>query len=197
MSGNAKSFLSLMLLPPARFVSAVIEPLRRAWAHARLASQITYPLPSSVVVLGVPEVHGTGRMTFGRDLYLYHDLYFETQENGSITIGDGVVISRGVHIVAFSKIVIGEGVMIGEYTSIRDANHRRIEGESVRYTGHDASPINIGRNVWIGRGVTILPGINIGDGSVIGANAVVTGDVPAGAIVGGIPAKPLARRSAA
>lgn len=197
MSGIVKRITLFILSPLAMFASAVIEPLRRTWAHARLAAQINSPLPLSVVILGVPEVHGTGRISFGNDLYLYRDLYFETQEEGRITIGNGVVISRGVHIVAFSNVSIGAGAMIGEYTSIRDANHRLAEGQSVRHTGHEVLPIKIGQNVWIGRGVTVLPGVTIGDGAVIGANAVVTHDVSARAIVAGVPAKPLAERRAA
>jgi chloramphenicol O-acetyltransferase type B len=50
-------------------------------------------------------------------------------------------------------------------------------------------PINIGHDVWIGARVTILDGINIAIGAVIAAGAVVTKDVPAYAIVGGVPAK--------
>ena len=51
------------------------------------------------------------------------------------------------------------------------------------------APIKIGCRVWIGAHATVLPGVTIGDNAVIAAGAVVTKDVPANAVVGGVPAK--------
>ncbi len=50
-------------------------------------------------------------------------------------------------------------------------------------------PIHIRKNAWIGAGATILPGVTIGENAVVAAGAVVSKDVPANSIVGGVPAK--------
>ena len=179
-----------LLRPFAYLVDKLRTPMVRAWSHASLANHMSSKLDPSVVVQGRVEVHGSGRLKLGKRLFLYPGLYLETQAQGRISIGDDVVLSRGVHIVSYQEITIGAGTGIGEYTSLRDANHMR-DGTSVRESGHRGSAIRIGRNAWIGRGVTVLPGITIGDDAVIGANAVVTRDVSAGCVVAGIPARPL------
>ncbi len=171
------------------------EATRRLYSHAALAAQLRTKLPPSVVVLGRTFVDGTRRIEFGEDILLYPDLHLETQGDARMTIGDGVVISRGVHIVAMAGVTIGAGSMIGEYTSIRDANHVRAEGVAIRDAGHAAAAIAIGREVWIGRGAAILAGVTIGDHATVGANAVVTRDVAASEVVGGAPARPLGKRS--
>ena len=187
---SLKSTLAAGLWPLAALWDTLASPWEKLWAFTKLKASLG-KLDESIVVLGTPELHGTRQITMGRNLYLYRDLYLETRSGGAIELGNDVVLSRGVHIVAFAGVRIGEGTMVGEYSSIRDANHRFGPGIAIRGAGHSASPIVIGRNVWIGRGVTILAGVNIGDGAVVGANAVVTRSVMAGAVVAGVPAREL------
>jgi acetyltransferase-like isoleucine patch superfamily enzyme len=187
IKGSLSPILSLFL----RATSNFREKTARLFNHALLSSRVTIPLGESVVVLGKSNVYGTGNIRVGNNVLLYPNLHLETQGDGSIEIGDNVVLSTSVHIVSMAKVTIGHGSLIGEFTSIRDANHTRLPGQLIRNAEHQATPITIGDEVWIGRGVTILEGANIGDGATVGANAVVTRDVPAGMIVVGIPARPI------
>ena len=85
-------------------------------------------------------------------------------------------------------------MLTGRYVYISDNSHgKNIESElntppSLRPL-YAKGPVVIGNNVWIGESARILSGVTIGDGAIIGANAVVTHDVPSGAVVGGVPAK--------
>ena len=190
---SLKLLLSRALAPLIRLLDAFGPKPVQFWSYTRLAARLGALDPSSVL-LGPVELRGTRRVHVGRDLYAYPGQYWETQDGGELHIGDGVVLSRGVHLVAHAGVHIGAGTMIGEYASVRDANHRRGRG-LLRESGHDAQPVVIGRGVWIGRGAAVLAGVTIGDGAVVGANAVVTRDVPAGAVVGGVPARVLRSRA--
>jgi acetyltransferase-like isoleucine patch superfamily enzyme len=190
---SIKALLALLLHPAALLRERALPPLRRLWAWSRLRAALPHPVPSSVVLEAPVTLYGTRRVRVGARLHAFPDQVWETQAQGQLSIGEGVVLSRGVHLVAFAEVQIGEGCMIGEYASVRDANHRR-DGAVLREAGHRAAPVRIGRQVWIGRGAAVLAGVHIGDGAVVAANAVVTRDVAAGAVVGGVPARPLARR---
>lgn len=78
-------------------------------------------------------------------------------------------------------ISIGDNTIVG-YDSIILA-HEYLRDEL--RTG----PVVIGRDVVIGAGCTVLPGVVIGDGAVVSAKSLVNKDVPAGAVVGGVPAR--------
>jgi len=185
-----KALLAGALTPMAWFQRVIAGRWQRLWSLARLQEAIGRRVDPSNVIMGSIELHGTRNIHLGRGALIYPGVYLETQGNGVITIGDDVVLSRGVHIVAFERVALGDGCMVGEYASLRDANHK-LDPISIRSAGHVSAAIDIGRNAWIGRGATILKGAGIGDNSVVGANAVVTKTVAARQVVGGVPAQSL------
>ena len=183
-----KAALARLMRPAAWTVRVVGVRITALWSFARLNEALGGHLHHSSVVLGTVTLEGTRRIKLGRNARIYPGVYLETQGHGQIDIGDNVVLSSGVHIVAFEHVSIGDGAMLGEYTSVRDSNHRA-SAVSMRESGFDSAPIRIDANVWIGRGVTILKGVQIGSHSVIGANAVVTQSVPEKSRAIGVPAR--------
>lgn len=111
---------------------------------------------------------------------------FYTESGRNIFIGKNVFINCGCHFQDQGGIYIGDGTLIGSQTVLATINHGRQPEE--RGDNHPA-PIHIGKSVWIGSHATILPGVTIGDHAIVAAGAVVTKDVPAGMIAGGVPAK--------
>lgn len=194
MKRKLKSLLGWPLFYFLRITHGIRRDLTRLYAHASLSADLTTHLPASAVIEGKAHVYGTRNIRFGENVLLYPDVHLETQGDAWIEIGDAVVISRGVHLVAMAGITIGADSMIGEYTSIRDANHDRDQDGLLRERGHTARPILIGDKVWIGRGVTVLGGVSIGEKSTVGANAVVTRSLPAECVAVGVPASPIPQK---
>lgn len=130
------------------------------------------------------------------------------ESNSSFEVKDNFTIFGGSFIRVFpdSKLILHSGFMnenvqiscgatieIGYDATIgRDVVIRSHDGHTIELDNFEiAQPIKIGNHVWIGQGATILKGITIGDGAIIAAGALVTKDVPAHSLVGGVPAKVL------
>ena len=111
---------------------------------------------------------------------------FYTDFGKNITIGKDVFINSGCHFQDQGGITLGDGVLIGHNVVLATINHGLAPSENRK---NHYAPIKIGSHVWIGSNATVLPGVTVGDWAVIAAGAVVTKDVPAMAVVGGVPAK--------
>jgi len=109
-----------------------------------------------------------------------------------IHLGDHVSIAAFVHIWGAGGVKIGNRVLIASHTAITSITHDYTA--EVIYGTKILKPVVIEDDVWIGAHAVILPGITIGVGAVVGAGAVVTKDVPAGAIVVGVPARIVGER---
>ena len=111
---------------------------------------------------------------------------FYTDFGKNIHVGEGVFINACCHFQDHGGVTIGDSSQIGHNVVFATLNHG-IEPEKRKYT--KPAPIVLGKNVWVGSNSTILSGVTIGDNAIIAAGAVVTKNVPANTVVGGVPAR--------
>jgi acetyltransferase-like isoleucine patch superfamily enzyme len=135
-----------------------------------------------------------GRVELGRWSWLGHGCKVRCHE-GVVSIGAKTVFGQECTISAFQHVSIGRECVIADRVMLIDFDHGMVEVDRpVREQGIYKRDVRVGHNVWIGYGACILRGVTVGDNAVIGTNAVVTRDVPANAIVGGVPARVIRMR---
>ena len=134
-------------------------------ATRNLLSQITGSVIDGSVAVFTPLYINYGRNTkIGKNVFINFDCIF--LDFGGITIEDNVLIAPKVSLLS-------EGHPVSP-----QSRQSLVPGR-----------IHIKENAWIGAGATILPGVTIGENAVVAAGAVVSKDVAANTVVGGIPAK--------
>ncbi len=142
------------------------------------------------------EVGRRGRLEFGRFVWIGDGTKIRCHE-GRVEIGSKTVMGQECTVSAYQRVRIGEQCVIADRAMFIDFDHGMVEVERpIRQQGIYKRDVEVGSNVWIGYGACILRGVSVGDNSVVGTNSVVTRDVPANAVVAGIPARVIRMREA-
>jgi acetyltransferase-like isoleucine patch superfamily enzyme len=123
----------------------------------------------------------------GKGVRIFHEVEFSFGYN--LTVGDGVTIHRNVLIDDRGEVVLGNDVSVSDYANIYSHSHavddihdvalgRTVIGDRARITYH----------------ATVLSGITIAPDAIVGSMGLASKPVPAGTIVGGVPAKPIGQK---
>lgn len=160
---HPRLWLATMLLSPLPiYVGSRLrmEVLRR----------VGFRLGPGTMFFGMPVLTGIGniyeRLTMGRECLVSWGCYFDLQ--GPIRVGDRVGFSPQISVLTSSHEIGSPYNRVGQLHALQ---------------------VTIEDGVWLGARCTIMPGVTIHRGAVVAAGAVVTKDVPANSVVGGVPAK--------
>jgi UDP-2-acetamido-3-amino-2,3-dideoxy-glucuronate N-acetyltransferase len=151
-------------------------------------SQDYFVHPTSVVDEGVTVGAGTKIWYFchvqrGSSLGARCILGQNVNIDRDVTVGDGVKIQNNVSV--YKGVVVEDDVFLGPSCVFTNVLNPRAHVE--RKT--EFRPTRVGKGATVGANATVICGHDLGDYCMIGAGAVVTSDVPAHALVVGIPAR--------
>ena len=142
------------------------------------------------------QIGRSAQVRFGRWVWIGHGTKIRCHE-GEVSIGAKTVLGQECTISAYQHVSIGEQCILADRVMLIDFDHNVAETERpIRVQGIYKRDTRVGSNVWIGHGAQILRGVTVGDNAIVGAGSVVTKDVPANAVVGGVPARVLRMREA-
>jgi acetyltransferase-like isoleucine patch superfamily enzyme len=147
-----------------------------------------------LVVLDAKGTTNTG-IQLGQNVFLGRGTILSCK-NGDIELGDEVNIGFHSEVFSGSSVVVGRNGLLAAYTYLVGGGHEfEAAGAPVIRQPRSSRGVVLGENVWLGAGAKVLDGVRIGRDVVVGAGAVVTEDLPEGAIAAGIPARVMRTRS--
>lgn len=161
----------LLISAPFQRVNQAIDAFLYGWTAWRTYCRIRLWFPES------------------RDLAFSLSTQFKHRDN--ILMGHHIRIGPGVIIGAHSQVVLEDHVRISQNATLETAG---LDLTQPLPYPHISKPITLKRGAWIGANAIVLGGVTVGEGAVVAAGAVVTKDVPPGAIVVGAAPRHLASR---
>ena len=170
--------------------------VRLAWLKLRFGRRLQTDGPCFICPHVKLEIGRGATLRIGRWAWIGHASKIRVHE-GEVSIGAKTVIGQEATISAFQHVSIGRECIIADRVMLIDFDHGVTEVERpVRTQGIYKRDVHVGHNVWIGYGACILRGVSVGENAIIGTSAVVTAEVPANAVVAGVPARVIRMRDA-
>jgi serine acetyltransferase len=150
--------------------------------------------PGAAVAVGarvVFDLEPGARLVLGAGVELGDGCRFHLGPRAEVVVGAGTRLGARCVLTAHERVTIGVRCLLADEVVVADVDHRFDDVERpVREQGVATSPVTVGDGARLGPGVAVLRGVAVGAGAQVGAHAVVTRDVPPGAAVGGVPARP-------
>lgn len=178
----------MRFLNPAGYISPKAEIY-----HSRLKLGANVFVGDRAVIY---QQDGEGSIEIGDRTSIWGDCLLETGKGGEITTGPDCRVNLGVQVVSYeAPIHIGRDVGLSAHSLLYSFNHGIQAGcPYMEQPLETKGPIVIDDHAWIAMGSIILSGVHIGKHAIVAAGSVVTHDVPANAIVGGMPARVIGMR---
>ncbi|EST22747.1 hypothetical protein N566_26425 [Streptomycetaceae bacterium MP113-05] len=194
------------------FSSLASRAVHAAWGRAQYFGAVTASRPGpyafralgtgsrlafpQATVFGTPWIEIGDHCIIGQEVTLTAGMMpgLDLGDDTVLTLGNGVVVGRGSHLVADTSVTLGDDVFCGPYVYITSTNHSYDDpGEPVGRQWPRTAPVEIGPGSWLGAGAVVLPGARLGRNVVVAAGSVVRGEVPDHAVVAGAPARVVRR----
>ena len=167
------------------------SPSSVRWRRSQVTTALVYrrafgALGPGSVIVKPHRLQNVSDIYIGRDCAFYEGAWLACELGaGPLTIGDENYFGHQVHLHAIDPVTIGSRCVFADGAFVASTDHDRGRPQGVHGTG----PIRIGDDVFVGQRAVVLGGVTIGNGATVAAHAVVTRDVPAGAVVAGVPAR--------
>jgi len=169
--------------------AAIEAGVRLRFADRIHLAQSVY-LDQGVYIHACPNGVSIGPRSYVMHGSVLHVYNFRGLPHAGITLGADCLIGEYNVIRGQGGITIGDRVYTSPHCQIIAVNHVFDDpGQPFIGQGITAEGIVIEDDVWIGSAAVITDGVRIGRGAVVAAGAVVTKDVPAHTVVGGVPAR--------